>query len=779
MACGESAEKDSAKRAEEFRILQRVAVEINSALELEDIYKVALETMDELFEFHHSIILLLDKDGEELRVVASRGYEGQAVGGRVPVGVGVIGVVAKKRRYMHVSNLGQQRAYISAQRRELVASGRTEEIGESIPVPGLPNAESQIAVPLMVKDALIGVFSVESNVRRTFNEHERDLIMIVANQTASATQAALMHAALRDANEKLEQRVAERTAELEHRLRVAEEFLKDARERVDGPLLGESDPVRRLRESIALLARTDDTVLIAGPAGTGKEATARAIHGESERRRGPFIYTSCARLRTTDPASPDAATADSGGVPDKLDLAVAGTLFLDGVNDLPIDLQRQLLDVLTKLECERREGRTPERDVRVIVSSTRDLFHEVQASLFLKELYELLNARRISVPSLIDRSQDIPILVEHFIRKHSRRLGKSVSVATEGSMARLRSYTWPGNVRELENVLERAIIVARGTTLEIDEEMLASVSIGGYRLVERLGSGGMGEVWLGRHRLLARPAAVKLIRSEKLGHDETRRLAERFEREAQVTANLRSPNTVQLYDFGISDSGAFYYVMEFLDGMDVGRMVKRFGPMAPERVIILLRQACRSLIEAHDQTLVHRDIKPENLFVTNLGPDFDFVKVLDFGMVKAHREKSDVQLTVEGTAAGTPAFMAPELAMGRSDVDGRADLYSLGCLAYWMLTGMLVFEAENAMQMILHHVQTPPRPPSALSEIEIPAELEAIVMRCLAKSPDERPATASELWESLGEVKCAAPWTQTRAREWWRAHVPELRRPVE
>jgi serine/threonine-protein kinase len=297
--------------------------------------------------------------------------------------------------------------------------------------------------------------------------------------------------------------------------------------------------------------------------------------------------------------------------------------------------------------------------------------------------------------------------------------------------------------------------------------------------VKKIGSGGMGEVWLGRHAFLARPAAVKLIRARGGEGTPERRRRDRFQQEAQVTANLKSPHTVQLYDFGVSETGAFYYVMELLNGMDLNEMVKRFGPLPAERVVILLRQACRSLAEAHEFGLVHRDIKPANLFVTALGSQYDFLKVLDFGMVKAPLGEQSTRLTVEGTAHGTPAFMAPEIALGEGTVDGRADLYSLGCSAYWMLTGRLVFDAANPTRMIVDHIRTPPRPPSEVSEMEVPAALERVILRCLEKSPDRRPRAAEELRDELEGVELNSIWTEKRAQDWWRRHALELLRREE
>jgi serine/threonine-protein kinase len=284
----------------------------------------------------------------------------------------------------------------------------------------------------------------------------------------------------------------------------------------------------------------------------------------------------------------------------------------------------------------------------------------------------------------------------------------------------------------------------------------------------------MGEVWLARHRLLARPAAVKLIRHDSQTGAAREQLVRRFQREAQVTAGLRSPHTVQLYDFGVNESGSFYYVMELLHGLDLHRLVTRFGPLPAERVIMLLRQACRSLAEAHEHGLVHRDIKPANLFITTLGLEYDYVKVLDFGIVKDQPGQDATILSDQGILRGTPAFMAPELIAADVGADHRTDLYSLACAAYWALTGQLLFQASSAAQMLLHHLHTSPLPPSAVSELAIPSELEDLLMACLEKDPAKRPASAPVLDSALARVPCPRPWTEERARAWWQTHAPEI-----
>jgi serine/threonine-protein kinase len=301
--------------------------------------------------------------------------------------------------------------------------------------------------------------------------------------------------------------------------------------------------------------------------------------------------------------------------------------------------------------------------------------------------------------------------------------------------------------------------------------------LGSYRLVERLGAGGMGEVWKADHRLLARPAAIKLIRSSSPGDapgpvsDDMRR---RFEREAQVIARLRSPHTVTLFDFGVAEDGAFYYVMELLEGLDADALVRRFGPAPAERVVWILRQICHSLSEAHACGLVHRDIKPANIFLCRYGEDHDFVKVLDFGIAKAATEPTTAEtaLTIANVIQGTPAFIAPEQALGGVEVDGRADIYSAGCVAYWLLTGDLVFTEQTAMKVLMAHAHSVPEPPSARTELPIPPELDALVLSCLAKERDDRPSSARCLLERLDGIPLERSWTAEHARDWWRTHLP-------
>ena len=307
-------------------------------------------------------------------------------------------------------------------------------------------------------------------------------------------------------------------------------------------------------------------------------------------------------------------------------------------------------------------------------------------------------------------------------------------------------------------------------------------ALGSYQLIELLGKGGMGEVWLARHRLLARSAAIKLVRPDILGagsRDATAMTLGRFEREAQATAALTSPHTIRLYDFGLTDEGSFYYAMELLDGRDLESLVREFGPLPPERAMYLVRQVCRSLAEAHAIGLIHRDIKPANIYVCRMGLEYDFVKVLDFGLVTLDdRRGASGLVTAEHVAIGTPAYMAPEAILGEANVDHRADLYALGCVAYFLLTGERVFHAESQMKLLMQHVNDEPIPPSRRTEQAIPREIDDLVLACLRKDPNRRPRSAEELGRLASGYKTANAWDQQAAKKWWEAHLPQLTTPA-
>ncbi len=291
--------------------------------------------------------------------------------------------------------------------------------------------------------------------------------------------------------------------------------------------------------------------------------------------------------------------------------------------------------------------------------------------------------------------------------------------------------------------------------------------LGQYRLGKRLGAGGMGEVYLAEHLLLRRPCAVKLIRPEQAG-DPTN--LHRFEREVQAMATLTHWNTVEIYDYGHADDGTFYYVMEYLPGQNLEQLVARNGPLPPARAIHLLRQVCGALHEAHNVGLLHRDIKPSNIIACERGGVFDVVKLLDFGLVQETRlGRNGDRLTEHGTIIGSPQYMSPEQAAGKGNLDARSDIYSLGAVAYFLLTGQAPFVRETAMMMLMAHAYEPVVPPVNIRP-DVQDDLQAVVLRCLDKDPSRRFPDARSLEQALAACAAAEQWTETRAALWWHEH---------
>jgi serine/threonine-protein kinase len=301
--------------------------------------------------------------------------------------------------------------------------------------------------------------------------------------------------------------------------------------------------------------------------------------------------------------------------------------------------------------------------------------------------------------------------------------------------------------------------------------------LGSYELLERLGEGGMGEVWRARHGLLARPAAVKLIKMDALGRTGSRSrevTLARFEREAQATALLECPHTIDVYDYGVGSDGTLYYAMELLRGIDLHEFIVQYGRVPPTRAAYLLLQACESLAEAHERGLIHRDIKPANLFLCKYGGVHDFIKVLDFGLVKlvdagAGPEQNPAPLTGKGVT-GTPAFLPPEQGLEGREIDARSDIYALGCVGYWLLTDHFLFEAKSAAEFIVAHVRDVPLPPSERVGVEVPAAFERLIMQAVAKRPEDRPQSVREFADAIRATGLAQRWTQDEARGWWANH---------
>ncbi len=290
--------------------------------------------------------------------------------------------------------------------------------------------------------------------------------------------------------------------------------------------------------------------------------------------------------------------------------------------------------------------------------------------------------------------------------------------------------------------------------------------LGKYTLLEKIGEGGLGEVHRARHALLRRPTAIKTLKSQASAGQTAR-----FEREVQLTSQLTHPNTIRIYDYGRTPEGAFYYVMEYLEGINLDVLVRRYGAVEPERAKFILLQTCASLREAHAVGLIHRDIKPANIFLSKVGGLDDFVKLLDFGLVRTFgsQEREMTQLTQAGTLPGTPAYVSPESAQGKV-TDQRSDIYALGCVAYWLLTNSLLFEEKDPIAMALAHVREKPIPVQQKAEIAVPDALAKIVDACLSKSPDDRPQTVDDLMTMLQECRFENEWSHERATEFWSRH---------
>jgi hypothetical protein len=295
------------------------------------------------------------------------------------------------------------------------------------------------------------------------------------------------------------------------------------------------------------------------------------------------------------------------------------------------------------------------------------------------------------------------------------------------------------------------------------EAVLATKTLGQYQLEEKIGAGGMGVVYRGRHALLRRPTAIKLLDLEKT----TPETIVRFQREVQITSQLNHPNTIAIYDYGSTPEGVFYYAMEYLEGINLEQLVRTHGPQNEGRVIHILRQVCGSLSEAHQVGLVHRDVKPANIILTQRGGVPDFAKLLDFGLVKDIGGAGDAGLTASGAVTGTPLYLSPEAIQQPGELDPRSDLYAVGAVAYFLLTGTPVFEAKSIVDILMHHVNTPPQPPSQRLGEFISPDLEALVLRCLAKRREDRPASARELADSLARCSACGDWTESEAAAWW------------
>jgi serine/threonine protein kinase len=339
-----------------------------------------------------------------------------------------------------------------------------------------------------------------------------------------------------------------------------------------------------------------------------------------------------------------------------------------------------------------------------------------------------------------------------------------------GQQLTIRLIGWGAFLVRYAVGMVAAVAAVFGTRLKnaLRRQTFEARHLGQYRLIAPLGAGGMGEVYLAEHRMLQRPCAIKLIRPEQAGNPH---VLARFEREVRLTARLSHWNTVEIFDYGRTKDGTFYYVMEYLPGLSLEDLLRLHGPLPAERVIHLLRQTCQGLQEAHAIGMIHRDIKPGNVFAAHRGGRYDVVKLLDFGLVKPVAEVSSTRLTQEGAISGTPLYMSPEQARGLGDLDARSDIYSLGALAYTLLSGRPLFERTTALEMMIAHARDEVVPPSQL-QADVPADLEQVILRCLAKRREDRFQDAGSLEQALAQCAAADQWTQEQAARWWQEKEP-------
>ena len=368
--------------------------------------------------------------------------------------------------------------------------------------------------------------------------------------------------------------------------------------------------------------------------------------------------------------------------------------------------------------------------------------------------------RAIAVPSIARRTvwisvaalAPLPLLVAPYTL---RAAGLDLSLVVEFAFG---MTAWVAAATTVAAVGSRIIFGLRSEAARVKR-------LGQYTLEEKIGEGGMGVVYRARHVMLRRPTAIKLLPPEKAGEESLRR----FEREVQLTAQLTHPSTISIFDYGRTPLGVFYYAMELLDGLNLAQLVARDGPLPAGRVVRILTQVCGALAEAHGVGLIHRDIKPANIILSVRGGVADVATVVDFGLVK-QLDTGDSDLTQAVTASnvvtGTPLFIAPEIITGGSTVDARSDLYAVGAVGYYLLTGLPVFEAKTIVEIFAHHLHTPPVPPSARTTQPIPTPLETAILACLSKDPANRPRDARALADALGTCD-DGHWDEPQAVEWW------------
>ena len=551
---------------------------------------------------------------------------------------------------------------------------------------------------------------------------------------------------------------------LERELSIARQLLQDARRRDEGFLKGDSRIARELRRTLAQHSVSRHPILLECPPGGGAEAVARSIHAQGLGRAGrPFLIFD-ATLQHGANARAESVFSQPGS---SYRLAAGGSFFIDFLSELPLASQRDLLWLMQGEPADEGLETRP----RIIAAIRGGLHDSFKRGRLLPELYEAFAGGVVRIPALAERSEDIPLLIQDVVDTQARRLGRPIYGLTAQSLEMAKTYSWPGNYRELRSLIERLAIITRGGLIDIPEEQLRTDGVNGYRLISKLGEGGMGVIWQAEHRMLSRPAAIKIIRQNFEDEDERNDFLARFEREARATANLRCPHTVTLFEYGVTLEGAPFYVMELLDGLDLDQLVERYGAIHPGRACRLLGQACLSLAEAHDAGIIHRDIKPGNIALCRIGAQYDFVKVLDFGLVKNTNAGRHQRTTNPNFLVGTPGFMAPEYVVDGHN-DARSDLYSLAAVGYFLISGRYHLDGETSMQLLMKQSAEDPPLLSSVCPGVILKDLDDFFAACLSRDPGQRPATALEFAEQLEAISARLPWTSRQAEYWWSTFEP-------
>ena len=536
-------------------------------------------------------------------------------------------------------------------------------------------------------------------------------------------------------------------------------MLDEARKKLEGPLLGESKAIKGLHEDIDRMSKNRFPLFIEAPVGCICEYIARTVHFRSERSSSPFLHINCSSLHKKSHTL--FAHEEEGGVK-KIEMVRGGTLYLSNIEHLDSEIQQSIMNEISQYFG---------MGIRLVCSSSQSLSRLRHKGEMLDGFLGLIENESFIVPSLNERGEDVIHMADFYAKSCASRQGKNILGISKKSQEILLSYTWPGNIEELINVVESQVMISKSDVLEIPVKALnKGQGVGAYSLIKKLDEGGMGEIWEAEHRVLKQKAAIKLNHAN---HFNLAEAEARFYREALAISKLSSSYTIRIYDFGTQKNGSFYYVMECLRGIDLSKLVKQDGALTYSRVLHVLKQVGLSLLEAHSCGLVHRDIKPGNIFLSRNDFEYDHVKLLDFGIAKDLVQTDNENWTGQ-KIIGTPMWMAPEVFSGELEPHSSADMYSLACVAYWLLSNKILFESTSPVGYYMAHVsqEAPPiRDYTGCTGID--SEFESLLLSCLSKNPDKRPS-ARQFLDILIPLQEKNLWSYEMAKQSWSMASVEL-----